>query len=61
MKERVFSLPESVEGGEAQIRVFCQQYTAYSTANTRRAIEQLEREIREVESVSARNIEQSES
>ncbi|KAJ3583936.1 hypothetical protein NHX12_015433 [Muraenolepis orangiensis] len=58
-KESFPSLSQWWEVGKAQIRVFCQQYTAYSTANIRRAIEQLEREIRELESVSARNIEQS--
>ncbi len=43
------SLSQWWDIGNAQIRVFCQQYTSLSSAESRRALEALEHSIRQVE------------
>ena len=51
-KDGFSSLTQWWEVGKAQIKVFCQQYTSYSTANIKRVVENLEKEITDLESVS---------
>lgn len=48
-KGHFVSLGQWWEVGKAQIRVFCQRYTAHSTAKVKAAIQKLEEEIRQCE------------
>lgn len=57
-KESFPSLSQWWEVGKSQLRVFCQQYTSFSSANIRKAMEQLEADIKELESVAPGNTDQ---
>ena len=48
-KSRFDSLGQWWEVGKAQLRVFCQQYTAHSTASIKAAVQQLEDSIKNIE------------
>lgn len=52
------SLTQWWEVGKAQIRVFCQQYTCNSTVNIKRAVQELEEEIRDLENLSVSQTDQ---
>lgn len=51
------SLSQWWEVGKGHIRVFCQQYASYSTVEVHRVMDQLEREIGELEGASSSNTE----
>ena len=57
LRKRDFeSLSQWWEVGKAHIRVFCQQYTSHSTVRVKRVIQDLEKEIRDLEnSLSTHN------
>ena len=48
-KNEFESLSQWWDVGKVQVRVFCQQYTAFSTARVKAAVQQLEQDIKDIE------------